>query len=212
MPPLTQRTRRRRRRTHGHGRCTLSRCVHAAHDAPVTHEGACGRRAGCVKGGGQASVSAHRCGGGVGMLSAPGAHDWRGGIKARGNGAAGMCSASAAGAHGGERRGQRGARQRRQLRRPCFVCTHHDIRVTLHARLSSALTTVSTNDFIFCFKGSPARSASHARRTASSAPAKLASIASISTEGKDRRRVLLSPLVGAHRGHTRAQNGGGVCF
>ena len=74
-------------------------CVNAAHDAFVMiHEGACGRRAGCVKGGGQASVSAHRCGGGVGMLSAPGAHDWCGGIKARGNGAAGVCSASAAGA------------------------------------------------------------------------------------------------------------------
>ena len=58
-------------------------CVNAAHDAFVMiHEGACGRRAGCVKGGGQASVSAHRCGRGVGMLSAPGAHDWCGGIKA----------------------------------------------------------------------------------------------------------------------------------
>ena len=74
-------------------------CVNAAHDAFVMiHEGACGRRAGCVKGGGQASVSAHRCGRGVGMLSAPGAHDWCGGIKARGNGAACVCSASAAGA------------------------------------------------------------------------------------------------------------------
>ena len=29
-------------------------------------------------------MSAHRCGGGVGMLSAPGAHDWRGWIKSEG--------------------------------------------------------------------------------------------------------------------------------
>ena len=159
-------------------------CVNAAHDAFVMiHEGACGRRAGCVKGGGQASVSAHRCGRGVGMLSAPGAHDWCAGIKARGN-APPACAQPARRGHGSERSRQRGARQRRRLRRPFFVCTHHDIRVTLQGRLSSASTTVSTNAFIFCFKGSPARSASHARRTASSAPAKPSSIAAISTEGR----------------------------
>ena len=69
-------------------------------------------------------MSAHRCGGGVGMLSAPGAHDWCGGIKARGNGAAGVCSASAAGVW----RPKRGTTGSCAAAACIFVCTHHEIR------------------------------------------------------------------------------------
>ena len=53
-------------------------------------------------------MSAHRCGGGVGMLSAPGAHDWRGGIKARGATALPACAQPARRGHMAAKDGDNG--------------------------------------------------------------------------------------------------------
>ena len=84
----------------------------------MCHEGACGRRAArSIREGWRVAVSAHRCSGGVAMLSAPGALE-RKGKQNEFDGAAGVAHCQPTRRGHGERRRKRGGRQRCRLRRP----------------------------------------------------------------------------------------------